>query len=257
MNRRAQIVAAWCGPAICIIFSIGALGLARFIPPEISPSATAASAQHVLIDGSARIRVGLTLMLIGMSIMPAWGVVVAAQMRSTEGRFGVLAYIQIASIGVGSALACAGCVVWAAGTYRPGELSPEFSRYSIDLGWHFFLWAWEPFSVWAVAMGAAILGSDNTVYPRWSAYVCFWTAFLFSAATGLTFFHDGAFAYNGLLTLWMVMSVFFVWIIVTSFLTLKNVTERGRFHTFEGPDGPAGSRPDDEIAVRSLDITPA
>jgi len=255
VNRRAQIIAAWCGPAICVIFSLGALALARFIPPEISPKASAQHAQDILVHHTGRYRVGLTLMLTAMSIMPAWGVVVACQMRTSEGRFPVLAWVQVASIAVGSALACSGCIIWGCAAYRPAGLSPEFSRFGIDLGWHFFLWAWEPFSVWAVAMGMAIIGSDNTVYPRWSAYVSFWTAFLFSAATGLTFVKDGPFAYNGLLTLWMVMSVFFVWIIVTSVLTLQNV-KRGQFHTFHdaGTDGP---RPDDEIAVRSRDVPAA
>jgi hypothetical protein len=255
MNRRAQLIAAWCGPAICVLFGVGALVFARFMPPEIGPGDTAVEAQRVLIEGSDRIRIGLTLMLTAMALMPAWGTVVACQLRDSEGKFGVLTYIQIASCAAGTALAVSGCVVWGAGAYRPAGLPPEFARFSYDLGWHFFLWAWQPFSVWCIAVGMAIIGSDNTVFPRWSAYICFWTAFLFSAATGLTFFKDGAFSYKGLLALWMVLSVFFVWIIATSLLTIRNV-KAGAFHTFTpapGAHGPGGSR-DDEVAIRSLDI---
>ena len=254
MNRRAQLIAAWCGPAICVIFGVGALALARFMPPEIGPNASAARAQEILVDGADRYRVGLLLMLTAMSLMPAWGTVVACQLRDSEGKFGVLTYIQIASIGAGTALACAGCVVWGAGVYRPGELSPDFSRYSIDLGWHFFLWAWQPFTVWVVALGMAIFGSDNTVYPRWCGWLCMWTGFLFSAASGLTFFKDGAFAYGGLLTMWMVMSIFFAWIVATSFLTIRNV-KQGRYSTFVS-DGPSSGPGDDEIAIVGVD-TPA
>jgi hypothetical protein len=241
MNRRAQLLAIWCGPAICVIFSIGALGLARFIPPHISPLTSSNAAAAALIHDSGRVRIGLMFMLIGMSLMPAWGTAIAGQLRSSEGRFPVLTYVQIASIGAGTALACAGIVCWGAGAYRPAELSPQFSRFAVDLGWHFFLWAWPPFSVWAVALGLAILGASETreVFPRWSAYICFWTAFLFAPATGVTFFKHGAFGYNGLLALWLVMSVFFIWILVMTALTIRNV-RAGEFHR-PGADAEDGS----------------
>jgi hypothetical protein len=260
MNRRAQLLAIWCGPAICVIFSIGALALARFIPPHISPGDSGQFAQHFFAHSSGRVRIGLMLMLIGMSLMPAWGMAVAVQLRHGEGRYPVLTWIQIASVGAGTALACAGCVCWAAGAFRPEELSPQFSRFAADLGWHFFLWAWPPFSVWAVAMGMAILGASeeegegSEAFPRWSAYVCFWTAFLFAPATGVTFFKSGPFGYNGLLALWLVMSVFFIWIAVTSVLTMRAI-KAGRFHTPGRVPAPGptlaspSSRPGDEPVV--------
>lgn len=260
MNRRAQLLAVWCGPAICVIFSIGAVGLARFIPPHISPGDAGVTAQQFFDHSSGRVRIGLTLMLIAMSLMPAWGMAVAVQLRHGEGRFPVLTWIQIASVGAGTALACAGLVCWAAGAFRPDELSPQFSRFAVDLGWHFYIWAWPPFSVWAIAMGMAILGASeedgegNEVFPRWSAYVCFWTAFLFAPATGVAFFKSGPFGYNGLLALWLVMSAFFVWIMVTSVLTMRAI-KAGRFHTpgdTPAPSGdgrPSGPRPADEPVV--------
>jgi hypothetical protein len=80
-------------------------------------------------------------------------------------------------------------------------------------------------------MGTAILGASEepgeAVFPRWSAFVCFWTAFLFIPATGVTFFHHGPFGYNGLLALYVVMSAFFVWIVVTTVLSIKAIKRGG------------------------------
>lgn len=232
MNRRAQLIAAWCGPAICLIFGIGSVALGRFIPPHISPHTGLLATQGVLIHEAGRIRIGLTLMMIAMSLMPCWGMAVAVQLRRSEGGYPVLTWIQIASVGAGTALACSGIVVWGAGTFRAAGLSPQFARFAVDLGWHFYIWAWPPFSVWAIAMGMAILGASEeageAVFPRWSAFVCFWTAFLFIPATGVTFFHHGPFGYNGLLALYVVMSAFFMWILTTTMLTIRAV-KSGRY----------------------------
>jgi hypothetical protein len=103
---------------------------------------------------------------------------------------------------------------WLIAAFRPGEISPEITMTLNDMGWLMFLLPWPPYSVWCVALALAILRdrSEFPILPRWSAGICFLTAFLFMPAFGTIFFKSGGFAYNGLLGMFLPLVMFLVWL---------------------------------------------
>ena len=72
----------------------------------------------------------------------------------------------------GSALTFMIFLVWSVASFRPDVYAPETIQMLNDLGWFLFLWIVPPFSLWAVAMGLAILQDKRTtpIYPRWTAF---------------------------------------------------------------------------------------
>ena len=84
----------------------------------------------------------------------------------------------------------------------------------------------------------------DPVYPRWVAYFLVWCAIGFLPATGLAFFYDGPFAWNGLLSFWLAATLFGSFFLVLSWATLRAI--KSQF----APDGP--DSPDAETADPAL-----
>ena len=88
-----------------------------------------------------------------------------------------------------------------------------------------FIFDWSPLAVWYTAVGIAIItdSSATPVFPRWAAYLSFWTAGL-SIPGGLTIlFKTGPLAYNGLLALWIPLTVFAIWVATMSVLSVRAI----------------------------------
>lgn len=234
MNRSAQLISAWCGFVLAILFAIGGVLMSGWfpVPDGLTPSATPDEVHAALVDRDMTVmRIGVTLMMASMALLAPWGAVMIAQTRRAEGKFGVLAYAQLTTCACATTLATAGMVCWGAAVYRP-DVDPEISRFAVDLGWHFFLFAWPPFTFWAIALGMAVLWlpRDVIVYPRWTGFVSIWTGFLYVPGVLQMFFKTGPFGYHGLISMWMPLIVFFIWIMVFSYMSIKQV-KAGLHHT--------------------------
>jgi hypothetical protein len=75
----------------------------------------------------------------------------------------------------------------------------------------------------AITIGAAILRDKraNPIFPRWSAYLNFWCAFLFMPGGLVVFFKHGPFGWNGLIAWWLLLTAFGVWVLTMSVLLLR------------------------------------
>lgn len=239
MGRRAQLVCVWCGPLLTVLFAIGAVLLGQFIPPLVDPSDSAREVATKFADNTDRIRIGAFLTIISMSLVAPWAVTIAAQTRRTEGRFPVLTYVQLMCIAVGTAVVVLMSMFWAVTAFRPDEYPPAIVQFSNDIAYFLFLFTWPPFTIWVVAIALAILldRSEVPVYPRWVAYLNLWVGFLFIPAGMMAFFKTGAFAWNGLLALYVPVIIFFVWLVVMTVFTIKNINREA------ASSEPAASRP--------------
>jgi hypothetical protein len=225
MNRRAQLICAWTGPLLTVLFAIGAVLTGRFIPPLIVPSDTAEMVAAKVAEHGVQIRIGALITIISMSLVAPWGVSIAAQTRRLEGKFPILTYVQLMCVSIGTVVVVLMSMFWAVASFRPDTYSPETMQFANDVAYFLFLFTWPPFSVWVLAVALAILldKTGQPVYPRWVAYLCLWVCVLFMPAGMMAFFKTGIMAWNGLLALYIPVGIFFVWLAVMTWYTIKNI----------------------------------
>jgi hypothetical protein len=201
-ETRKQLLCIWCGPLAVVLFVLGWVPLAGYLPP-VAPSASAQVVADYYRANTNMIRIGLFVCSIGMPLVAPFGAAIAIQLRRTEGRLPIYTYVQLILIAVATVVT---------------------------------VFTWAPFSLWYVVIGLAILGdrSPQPVYPRWAAYVSFWVAFLSIAAGLMLFFKSGPFAFDGLVTLYMPLVIFLAWIIIMSKLTMTAIRTQAAENTIVG-----------------------
>jgi hypothetical protein len=224
MNRTAQLLCAWSGPVLVVLFTIGFVLLAGFIPPP-SPTDSPQEITAMYRENLTEIRIGMVLSILAVGLMFPWGAAIAAQTRRTEGGFPVLTYTQLVTVAISAGIFVLDILVWAVAAYRPGDISPETTRTLNDLAWFMFLFSVSPTIIWLVAVGLAVLfdRSNPPVFPRWAGYLSLWAAFLLLPADLILFFKTGPFAFNGLLALYVPFSAFFGWLVAMTVLLIKAI----------------------------------
>jgi hypothetical protein len=227
--KRVQLTFIWCGPLAVLLFLIGWVVLAGYLPP-IAPTASAHEVADWYVTHVTAIRLGLFVSSIAMPLVIPFGIAIAVQLRTSEPAVPILTYGQVAFASLGAVVTVFTMMVWAVAAFRPSETSPDITRMLNDFGWFLFLFTWAPFSLWYVVIGAAILLDENDVpaLPRWVAYLNFWVAFLSIPAGLILFFKHGIFAFDGLLALWVPLVVFLIWIITMTVVTTSAINRKSR-----------------------------
>ena len=79
-----------------------------------------------------------------------------------------------------------------------------------------------------LAIGAAILQDDRPrpVFPRWGGYLSIWCALLFAPGGVIVLFKHGPFGWNGLLTWWLGLTAFGIWLAAITVLLLRAIAQQ-------------------------------
>lgn len=223
-RRNAQLICVWCGPVLLVAVGIAVVILAGFVPgPSPSRSAAAINAQYIHNLGG--IRAGMIIEMAGVALIAPWGAALAVQTHRGNPGTAIFTVTQIVCVAVATIIAVLAPIAWGFASFRAGSQSPELTRTLNDFGWLVFIFDWSPFAVWYASVGLAIVmdRGDQPVFPRWAGYLSFWTAGL-SAPGGLTIlFKSGPLAYNGLLSLWVPLGVFGIWISSMTVLVIRAI----------------------------------
>jgi len=190
-NLRYQLLAAQCGFAFEILFTIFWAGFGHNLPPS-SPNLGAADLAAYFAAHRNAILFGNSMAaLVGVLWIP-WTAQLTVVMWRIEGSSPVLTIIQLIG-GVLTAWVVMFCpAIWAAATFR-SEIDPNLTRALNDVGFLLFNITYAVTSVQAMAAGLVGLAdkSDNPVFPRW---VCKWAIFTgisFIPLTAMPFFKTG------------------------------------------------------------------
>jgi hypothetical protein len=239
MNRIAQILAICFGPAMFITWGIGGVWLARYMPPKIHPDASAQTVAMWYMHHATRIRIGLVFMMLALGFIGFWGVCIAVQLRRKEGLFPAFTYAQLVGMAGGTGIILVPCVLWCTAAYRAGHIPATTTQTLNDAGWIGMMGTWLPFTVWACAVGAAILfdPSSDPVFPRWAGYLSVISGIGFMTGSGVWFTTHGAWSWVGVLGLYEPFVIFGVWVLPLTWLCWKNL-QRGYCHELElAPEG--------------------
>ena len=229
INPRVHLAITWSAVPLIVFFFIGMVPMSGFIPPP-SPLASPAEIVYFYTSHLTSLRLGLVVSALSFTLMFAWGCAIAVWTWRIERGFPILTFTQLVCCSAGSALTFMIFLVWSVASFRPDVYAPETILMLNDLGWFLFLWIVPPFSLWSVAMGWAILqdNSATPIYPRWTAFVCFWEAALMESTMLIALFKQGPFAFNGILGFWSPVIAFFIWMAVMTLYTHRAIMRKVR-----------------------------
>lgn len=229
MRHGVDLVCAWGGIVFSVLFGIGFVAIAGFVPP-LDPSDTAEQTAAIFREDTNAIRTGLLVCYLGCPFFLAFGASISAQTRRIVGAPSALTHLQVAAYAAGLVLIFGPFIVWWVAAFRPDEMPAQTIQLLNDFGWISFLVAWVPFVTWFMAVGAAILSdsSADPVYPRWSGYLGLFMGLAQASASFLIYFETGPFAWNGVFSWWLPATDFFLWFLVMTVLTTKAINKRYR-----------------------------
>ncbi len=215
-------ILAYSGIALVISLAITQGLLMGFIPPP-SPNLSPEALAQIFIERKIGIRIGALIQCICYSFWGTWGIAIVVCIRRMERGIPVITYASIANVGGGYVFFLLMPITWAMLAFRPEAMDPKFLQIMNDYVWFIFILSWPPFAIFMIFIAVAVFRDHNlpTIFPRWVAYFNLWCAVLITPAGLIEFFTTGPFAYDGLISFWFIYLIFFGWIMVMSFVSLK------------------------------------
>jgi len=212
---------AWSGVIVVISLAVS-YWLMGFLPPP-SPDLPAEAIKAIFIERKTAIRIGTMIECVGYTFYLTWAMSIVLMLRRMETGLPVVSWTSMANAGGGYVLFLIQPFTWAALAYRPELVDAWFLQIMNDWVWFTFILSWAPFAVFMVMIGIGILRDHNTprIFPRWVAFLNFWCALAISPATLIEFFKAGPFTYAGVIDFWFIFVVFFGWMVVMTFVTVK------------------------------------
>ncbi|MGB8391334.1 MAG: hypothetical protein WCE76_27095, partial [Mycobacterium sp.] len=92
MSRKADIWFAWSGIPFVLLFVVGMVAFAGFVPPP-SPANSAEQIAAIFRDHTNGIRFGLVLVFLATILFPFYGAEIAHQTRRIAGASRALCYV--------------------------------------------------------------------------------------------------------------------------------------------------------------------
>lgn len=225
LHSQTQVVMAWCGPAftLCLFGGWGLLG--GFIPLVPATDSATEVAAHYANNRELHL-VGLTIAMAGAFLTLPFSLVVSLQLRRAERGFPIMTVLQFASGVIVTMVLTVPIVFFMVGSFRP-ERPPEITLFMNDLSYILLIIPWPPVVGQLVAIAVATLQdrSAEPVFPRWVAWFSLWLSFLVVPATLIAFFHDGVFAWTGLIGFWIPAAAFGAWYLVMTWVLLRAVRQ--------------------------------
>ena len=227
-DPQVQRWLVWTGPAFMLSLFVGFGLFAGWIPPPPAYLSAAELAQ-LFRENATNIRIGMIISIIGSSLFIGWFVALAVQLKRVEGKYSPIAYAQ---------LVCGAIVVieflfpltfWEAAVFRL-ERSDEAIQSMNDLAWFPFLAQASLATFQIVLIGVAILRDKRAdpIFPRWAGFFNIWVALLLLPGDIIVFFKKGPLAWDGLLSWWMVLTAYFLWLLVDTVLLFKAINRQER-----------------------------
>jgi hypothetical protein len=242
MNTRSQRLCAWSGPLFALLFFLGYGVIARFIPPP-DPADTAQVVADRYREHANAIRTGMLVSMYALVFYVPFVAAISLHVKRIEGRFSPLAY---AELGLGVLLPVEflpSLYFFQNAAYRP-ERANEAVQQLNDMGWLPFTGIIFTIFVQNVVIGIAVLSDnrDKPIFPRWYGYFSIWCGLLYCPASLDVYFKDGPLAWNGILSWWLSLISFFAWLVVTTVVVLRAITDQAAESV---PAEPVNRRPSD------------
>jgi hypothetical protein len=214
---------AWAGPAFVVTYLVSFWGVAGFIPPP-SPHWTAAHVASFFATNHTSIRVGMVLGMISATLLFPFFTVISVQIARIEGRGPVLAIMQFGAAVLLLVFFAVCGMLWIVATFR-SSLGASTVRAFNDAAWLMFVMVFPGYTLQMICMALAgfIDRRPHPTWPRWAAYFNLWVGFSGMGGGIAVFFKHGSFAWNGVIGFYLPITVFAIWVAVTTYLLLAAI----------------------------------
>jgi hypothetical protein len=232
-HEKLQLALWGCGIGFGLLFFVGLMPLAGFIPPP-SPKLTGAELLAKFEPNLTWVKLGIIVGLLGAALLVPWSAMVSLQIaRMEQGRRVPL--WALFSFGAGCVNAVAFIlpfIFWAGAFYR-GDRSPELVQLINDMTWLEFLLFFPTFSMqlFCLAMAGFTQRQGPEVFPRWFLYLNLWMATIGGTGVLCIFFFSGPFAWNGIIGFYLPVGAYVPFLIITFVQFYKTI--RAEKHCYE------------------------
>ncbi len=225
-SRILERVSAWFGLVYLVIFGAGWVLAARFFPP-IPPGAGPEEVANQFRENHGMLMLAAVLMMCStFALFPVSALLIMVARRIER---------QIGMVTIMLALTLATYLVFnfytpfsfAMAAFRP-DRDAALVQYASDYGFLQFMGGIPMFlMVWVLSAYAILVLNPrhDPVVPRWFGYLNLWIAILYLPELLVFFFHDGPFAWNGVVGFWIPAILFIVYFVASPFLLVPLVRE--------------------------------
>jgi len=215
---------AWAGPLYVVAELLSWAWIGRFLPPP-AEYLSAEETYQFYIENNFSIRLGMMLTLIFAPLYYVWSTAVSRVMARAEGPEGLMPTIELLG-GFGTVVVTWGAVcAWLSAGLDTALKSPEQIKVLNDLGWMWFNPTATITVLQFLAFGTAFLMDrrPQPLLPRWMSWFSYAMTGTLLMALFTPFFKSGPLAWHGLLTYYVGLGGYFVWIVVACYYVIKAI----------------------------------
>jgi hypothetical protein len=222
--RRTTLFGAWCGVFYCGLLLVGWWVVAGFFPLH-RPSAGPEEAAAFFRENPNSIRTGLVLVMWGGAVFLPFAAALTDYVRGVEGRDGPLTRIMQMSTYSNAFMTFLPPMFWLVAAYRADQRPAELTWLLNDLGWLWFLGAIAVVMPMFIAHAVAVLNDrrEHPVFPRWMAWLSILIFCAFIPDQLMFFVKSGPFAWNGLFSFWIPLTLFCNWFLLVFWFVRRDV----------------------------------
>lgn len=212
----------WSGMALVGVTAVGFGWLMHMLPPP-DPQDSAAETLAWVAENQTSMLIGAALVTFFWAFWVTWCGPVIIYMRRME-HVPVLSVAAAVCAGAGGAIITMIAISWTTMAFRAEDA--QIVQAFHDMGWFLFLYSWPGFAIFMWLMAIAIFRdrSGEQVLPRWVAWYNVYAGFAMLPASFIGLFTRGPLAWNGVLSFWLVLLDFFIWMVVITVVLLRRIS---------------------------------
>jgi hypothetical protein len=224
MNYKTQIICIWVGLLGGVFIGIGQYSLMHYMPPISSALSAIEIADYYRVHHVAMLAGAIFVELgyAGVLVLCAPLAVLIMKMES-PGR--TWTYLWLMSTAIAYMASFLTWAIWSTAAFRV-DRSPEIILALNDFAGIAYVGLVAPALPQFGSLGFAILGdrSPKRIFPRWIGYFNIWVALGSMPSAFIAFFpHGGPFSWNGVIGFWIAVGIYFIWVPVTVWSTIKTL----------------------------------
>ena len=228
MDLRPQWISLWLVPIFGAIMAVAFVAFPGFWPP-MPPSMTAVQVADFYAQHTASIRFSMvTFNLCAIMLVPFF-MTIAVQMKRMSLPSHVLAYSYVGAAATGATLFAIADIFWLIAAYRPGR-DPQLILLLNDMAWLVFTAPVGAVVVMNLALALAVYldRRPRPIFPRWVAGFNVLTAAAMTPAVGAVIFQDGPLAWNGVVSFWLRLGAFALYLVVMFVVVRSAISAQAR-----------------------------